>query len=218
VEEKMEKSETKNEESIVVNILKIRGCIAYTLIPISILIFIFSGMNCMTRYTKNLADSSDLKNENNKNPILIKVNYVNKNPEINSFEMEPKIGQELIKSIAEKNNIQNIRFLSQKASQEDNLEDYMKEYDLTLTIDIYFYPTIQNVTIFFLIPTSSTAKYTFNVYNKNGKHIHSASMSRENIYFLLLFPVALILYDEDADEKIIGEYFQFLSAKINQNP
>ncbi|MCC5815559.1 MAG: hypothetical protein JJT78_12450 [Leptospira sp.] len=53
---------------------------------------------------------------------------------------------------------------------------------------------------------------------KNGKHIHSASMSRENIYFLLLFPVALFLYDEDADEKIIGEYFQFLSAKINQNP
>lgn len=166
-------------------------------------------VNCLTRYKKEIPDSN-IREAINK--IMIKLNYKNMNPDIVSFEMEPQIDEKFIKSIALKHNIKNITF----TRDQDSTSHFVKEYDIVIRIDIYFYPTIQNVSALFLFPAVSTAKFKFNMYNKEEELLHSAIFSRDNIYFLLCLPLSLFFYDDNADEKILNDYFRFLSSKITE--
>jgi hypothetical protein len=142
--------------------------------------------------------------------LLIRVNYKNMNPDINSIEMEPKTDENYIHSIAKKNNINNIIFEKEQDSNSNSVEDY----DIKIKINIFFYPTIQNVTVLFIFPAVSTTKFEFIIYDKYNNLIHSSKISRDNIYFFLCLPFSLFLYDGNADEKILNEYFRFISNRI----
>lgn len=169
------------------------------LIIVSALVFL--NLNCITRYRG--MPVQDVSHAIMHKTLFIQISYSNMNPDIDSFEMEPQVDRKVIGKIALQNNFNNIRFMDKEFSGKLDFQ----ESDLKLELNLYFYPTIHNVSVLFLVPVSSKLEFEFLLFDFKGNLLDSQIVSRENMYFFLLFPLAPFFFDDDADERILNEYF-----------